>query len=236
MEFEITVKGRKHLASRERVIEALDGVAPEPETLWMVEVEGAWYPVKQAFCETFGVERKDASTTDARRVLERLGLKVMRADVPIRKRAPGEEALRRRRPPLIRWDRQERLPPEVLSIPDIWIKWSFVESFDDIAGTGEHSEEIDLPPPEPGVYEVRCRGRYEPLYIGRTLNLRQRVRDALVKGIAVHVAGQRMRENEGPALLCVRWAVTDRPAAAEEELLRRHEKFWGHLPEYVGHV
>ena len=201
----------------------------------MVEVEGVAYPLKQVFCETFGVGRHDVGTREAQRVLERLGFKVTRGEVTVRRRAPMEETRRRKALPPRFWDKQDALPPVVLRIPDIWLKWSYYERWEDIAGTGEHSEGIELPPPEPGVYEVYRSGTAAALYIGGTSHLRRRVRDGLVKGVLMHVAGQKMREKEDPAVLTVRWAVTERPAAAEEELLRRHVEEFGSLPEYTRH-
>jgi len=235
MEFRFRVKGKQRRASRERVIETVQGLMPEGPAVWMVEVEGARYPVKQVFCETFGVGRRDVSTRDAARVLERLGFEVTKGAV-IARRFPKEGETRAGTwPPLVRWDRQDRLAQvECLELPPIWLPWSCVEDWTDVIGTGEHSDEILLPPAKPGVYEVKVRGEAEPIYIGKTLNLRRRIMEALIEGSMLHTAGQKMRENENFADLSVRWAVTDRPAAAEEELWRRHVEFWGRPPKYSG--
>jgi hypothetical protein len=54
-----------------------------------------------------------------------------------------------------------------------------------------------------------------------------------VKGKAPHPGGARFRAEQDLARLMVRWALTDWPAAAEEELLRAYASKFGRLPEYV---
>jgi hypothetical protein len=51
-----------------------------------------------------------------------------------------------------------------------------------------------------------------------------------VKGKPPHSGGHRIRELEDMSQLVVRWAVTDRPSAAEEELHRAHRARFGCLP------
>ena len=71
------------------------------------------------------------------------------------------------------------------------------------------------------------------LVIGRASNLRRRVKEHLVMGTASHHAGEQIRAQEDLTKLRVRWAVTDRPAAAEEELHRQHVLRHGKLPTYT---
>lgn len=87
-----------------------------------------------------------------------------------------------------------------------------------------------------GVYEVRHFDGEERLTIERASNLRMRVKQGLVKGYAPHSEGQRIRGSEEVSRLVVRWAITDRPAAAEEELHKRHVIKFGSLPKHVNHT
>lgn len=235
MEFEITVKGRKRLASRGRVIEALQGVDPERETMYMVEIEGATYPVKQAFCVAFGLDRGDATTRTSCRVLERLGFVLITDGIrPPKPRVKGPSPASYNPPWSPRHGKQDWLEPDELVIPPIVLNWWFMEAWEDLAGLGEHADEVDMPPAAPGVYEVYRTGDPVPAYIGQSANLYKRVVGGLVRGIELHTAGQKVRESEDPADLTVRWALTDRPAAAEEELYRRNHELWGRLPAYAG--
>jgi hypothetical protein len=73
----------------------------------------------------------------------------------------------------------------------------------------------------------------ERLHIGRTGNLRMRIRQGLVKGATPHSTGKRIRQEEEVSRLVVRWAVTERPAAGEEELHRLYRQQFGRLPKYT---
>ena len=88
-------------------------------------------------------------------------------------------------------------------------------------------------PKTPGVYEVRYVDSDERLTIGKTGDLSHRVKDSLVKGKYPHSAGERIRAAEDVTILLVRWAETDRPAAAEEELHRLYQEQKGCLPKYT---
>lgn len=59
---------------------ALSGVAPEQPRAHVVEVDGTLFPVKQAFSAATGVDRLDFTTNQARMILKRLGLRVMRVE------------------------------------------------------------------------------------------------------------------------------------------------------------
>lgn len=71
------------------------------------------------------------------------------------------------------------------------------------------------------------------LYIGKASDLRTRVRQGLVKGKVPHPGGARIRAEQDLERLVVRWAPTDRPAAAEEKLHRAYTLKFRRLPEYV---
>jgi len=63
-----------------------------------------------------------------------------------------------------------------------------------------------------------------------------RVRQGLVKSKISHSAGEKIRANEDTSRIVVRWATTNRPAAVEEELHKRHLNKFGKLPKYVEHT
>ena len=88
-------------------------------------------------------------------------------------------------------------------------------------------------PHSSGVYEVTVHGEERLLYIGRAWDLQMRVRHGLVKGHSLHPAGDKTRAKEDVSRVCVRWATRGRPAAAEEELLRRHMQRFGAPPKYT---
>ncbi len=93
---------------------------------------------------------------------------------------------------------------------------------------------VAIPNKTPGVYEVRyVDADDERLHIGKASDLRWRIRQGLVKGKAPHSTGKRIRAMEDVSRLVVRWAVTDRPACAEEELHREYCTKFGVLPTYT---
>ena len=127
-------------------------------------------------------------------------------------------------------DREEiRIPPIVLEWSE-WIPWPHLE-VDARGACG-----VRVPNRMPGVYEARYADAEERLTIGRTSNLRWRIKQALVKGIGPHSAGKKIRAAEDVARIVVRWAPTDRPAAAEEELHKRYLSKLGRLPKYTDHT
>jgi len=83
-----------------------------------------------------------------------------------------------------------------------------------------------------GVYEVRRYDEQRRLYIGRATNLMRRIKYSLLPASAAHHAGRKIRAHEDLSRLCIRWADTDRPTTAEDELLQRHLDRYGALPEY----
>ncbi|MBM3472183.1 MAG: hypothetical protein FJX75_02780 [Armatimonadetes bacterium] len=231
-EFEFTLNGRTHHASRERVIEALRDVDPEPSTRHMVTVEGGTYPVVQAFAETFGLDRRRFTTPKARSIFSRLGFEVTSGHKmePRPRPAPPRKLPR----PIFHASKlPQDLVQEVIELPPIILNWSYFWDWDEIANGTDDDEDIDLPPSEPGVYRVIGGREVETLCIGRAANLRQRICSALIAGKAPHTAGCKIRENEDLSTVRIAWAVTNRPAAAEEELHRRHVERNGHWPKYT---
>ena len=120
---------------------------------------------------------------------------------------------------------------EKIVIPSIKLKWSEWVAWRDVER--DVREGGISPPDEPGVYEVRYDDQEERLTIGRASNLRMRVKQGLVKGKVQHPAGKKIRKNEDTSRIVIRWAITDRPAAVEEELLGRYLARFGRLPKYV---
>ena len=126
-------------------------------------------------------------------------------------------------------------PAEItrISIPEITLEWSPWTPWGALIRDARSDPMAARVPDAPGVYEVRLAHEERRLTIGRASNLRMRVKQGLAKGKTAHSAGDRIRANEEMANLFVRWARTDRPSAAEEELHRRHEGTFGTLPKYT---
>jgi len=121
-----------------------------------------------------------------------------------------------------------KIPPIALKWSD-WIHWDKIKEDARIGG-------IEIPKKRPGVYEVKYEDTEERLSIGKASDLRMRVRQGLVEGKTPHSAGDKIRANEDTIKIIVRWAITDRPAAVEEELHRRYLNKFGKLPKYVEHT
>jgi hypothetical protein len=94
---------------------------------------------------------------------------------------------------------------------------------------------VSIPNHVPGVYEVRYADHQggERLHIGRSRDLRRRIREGLVKGAVKHSTGKRIRQEEDVSRLVIRWAVVERPCAAEEELHNLYRQTFGSLPKYT---
>ena len=116
-----------------------------------------------------------------------------------------------------------------LTIPPIklvwseWVPWLLLSK-------ARHG--VIVPQTCAGVYEARLGGKEKRLTIGKSSNLRKRIRD-LVRENGKHSAGKNIRAKERPSKIEVRWAQTDSPAAAEEELHKLYRKKFGELPKYT---
>jgi len=228
MEHAFRVNGKDIRRTREQVIEALRGVEPARIRTHSVRIGGVVYPVKQAFGVAFGLDHAEFGTQTARRLLGRMGFCVRTAP----RRPRGADS--RGRPALKPSDEMDAMLPasvEVLAVA-IVLEWSWWEWWTDIEQDDMTGAWIPLPM-LPGVYEVAVHGEEQRLYIGRASNLNLRVKHALVKGTSEHPAGRKIAATEDLSRVCVRWAETDRPAAAEEELHRRHRQHSGVLPKYT---
>jgi len=123
-----------------------------------------------------------------------------------------------------------------LTIPEIKLEWVDWATWTDL-----QRSTANVYGKETGVYEVKYRDLDDSaprLHIGRAGNkqsLQSRIR-AMVKGENGHSTGKRICVQENIANLVVRWARTDRPAAAEEELHRLHKQKHGNLPKYDQHT
>lgn len=124
---------------------------------------------------------------------------------------------------------------ELIEITPIPLEWSDWFPWDDLKVDARRGG-IKVLNKKPGVYEVKCRDAEERLTIGKASDLRMRIRQGLVKGKTPHSAGERIRVSEDTSRMVVRWAVTDRPAAVEEELHKRYLSRFGKLPRYVEHT
>lgn len=122
-----------------------------------------------------------------------------------------------------------------IHIPPVHLEWSEWVSWNRLVRDAR-SGGIYIPNGKPGVYEVRLRNNPERLTIGKAADLRMRIRQGLIKGKTAHSAGKRIRANEETSNIEVRWAETDRSAAAEEELHRQYLAQFGKWPKYTDHT
>ena len=120
-------------------------------------------------------------------------------------------------------DREIHIPPIVLDWSE-WYSWEGLRR-------RVHDGGVNVPD-KPGVYEVRLKGEEKRLTIGRASHLYSRVKDGLVKGNS-HSTSWRIQDNESVEDILIRWAITNRPAAVEEELHKRYKGRFGKLPKYT---
>jgi len=121
----------------------------------------------------------------------------------------------------------------LIEISPINLNWSDWHKWEAFARDARSDPNGIILPDEPGVYEARLVNTEERLTIGKASNLRMRVKQGLVKGKVSHSSGKDIREKENTALVVIRWATTQRPAAVEEELHRRYVEVFGKLPKYT---
>ncbi len=124
---------------------------------------------------------------------------------------------------------------EFIEISPIPLEWGEWFHWDDLKVDARKGG-IKIPNKKRGVYEVKHGDTEKLLTIGRASDLRMRIRQGLVKGKIPHSAGKKIRAEEDTSKIVARWAVTDRPAAVEEELHKRYLNRFGQLPKYVEHT
>jgi len=230
------LKGTQIRTTREAVEKALEGIAPEPVRTHWVSIRGRRFPVRQAFAAAFGVARRDVKTRVAVRVLRKLGFDVYtaRAGTPrpaAEPHAPGQQVPKHRFP-YTAW-MPVAAETQRLDLRAIELKWSKWHCWEDLARDDRGAGGVHVPEGTPGVYEAKVEGENERLTIGRASDLYARVKDSLVSGRKYRRGGDKIRANEDLSKVRVRWAVTDRPAAAEEELHLQHIRQHGRLPRYT---
>ena len=120
-----------------------------------------------------------------------------------------------------------------IRIPEIELHWSDWIPRDKFKLDARNDPSGVSPPNEPGVYEARLVDEEHRLIIGKASNLRRRIKQGLVKGKLEHSTGKRIRAKEDTNRIVFRRATTDRPAATEEELHKRHLTRFGALPRYT---
>ena len=120
-----------------------------------------------------------------------------------------------------------------IEIPVIILEWSEWYPWNRFLKDVRNDTDAIRVPPKPGVYEVRIDQNDERLTIGKASNLRRRVKQGLVKGMVPHSTGDRIRGLVDVNQINIRWAITDRPSACEEELHRLYIKQFGRLPVYT---
>ncbi len=112
---------------------------------------------------------------------------------------------------------------EILKIPPIQLEWIDWIPWRDITET-----RVKIPN-RPGVYEVKYKDAEEMLLIEESLNLGRRIK-YFVKGR--FSTGEKITTSEDVSKMVLRWAITNRPAAVEEELRLNHLMRFGKLPKY----
>lgn len=118
-------------------------------------------------------------------------------------------------------------------IPPIILKWSDWYNWDTFVTDVRTDSAGIRVPNQKGVYEVKLVDTDERLTIGKASNLRMRIKQGLVKGKVPHSSGRDIREKEDTTQIVIRWAVTNRPSAVEEELHRKYVEKFGKLPKYT---
>ena len=124
---------------------------------------------------------------------------------------------------------------EVIEIPSIELEWNDWKAWDELKEDARKGGE-KVPNGKRGVYEAKYTDAAKRLTIGKASDLRQRVKQGLIRGKTAHTAGDKIRNNEDTSKIVVRWAVTCRPAAVEEDLHKKHIRSYGENPKYVEHT
>lgn len=125
---------------------------------------------------------------------------------------------------------------QLIHIPEFILKWTDWFPWERFLLDARYDNRSVNPPKEPGVYEVRIFDQDERLTIGKASNLRQRVKQGLVKGTIPHSSGEKIRANEDVTQIVIRWAETERPSCVEEELHKKYFAKYSMLPKYTDHT
>lgn len=80
-EVQFTHNGEQYRLARTRVIDSMDGVPPGPISIHAVEVDGTWFPVKQAFSQAMQIPRSSFISTRAQELLRKLGFPLWDTDL-----------------------------------------------------------------------------------------------------------------------------------------------------------
>lgn len=113
---------------------------------------------------------------------------------------------------------------EMIKIPPIQLEWSdWIPWSDLVEGRVE-------PPNRPGVYKVKYKDAEELLFTGESSNLRRRIKYLTRGRFSI---GKKICSEEDVSRIVLGWAVTNRPAAVEEELRLNHLNRFGRLPKYT---
>jgi len=118
-------------------------------------------------------------------------------------------------------------------IPPITLEWSAWFSWEALILDARRKDTGVRVPSTSGVYEAKHSASEERLTIGKASDLRLRIKQGLVKGKSPHSSGGGIRATEDMSEIVVRWAVTERPSAVEEELHKRYKAQFGCLPIYT---
>lgn len=124
---------------------------------------------------------------------------------------------------------------QTIRIPPIELQWSQWYLWNDLKEDAR-SGGIRIPNKTPGVYDVRLINSPKRLTIGKASDLRMRIRQGLIKGKTPHSAGKQIRDKEDVNGIEIRWAVTERPSAVEEELHKSYVLMFGEMPKHTDHT
>lgn len=125
---------------------------------------------------------------------------------------------------------------QIIVIPNIILEWSDWYSWNDLLLDCRSNKSAPKVPSESGVYEVKEVINNIVLTIGKGSNLRSRIKQGLVKGKLPHSTGKIIRSNENVNKIKIRWAITERPSAVEEELHIQYKSKNNRLPKYTKHT
>ena len=120
---------------------------------------------------------------------------------------------------------------EEINIPLIMLEWSKWFPWNDLQKNSRRGNGVKIPMLS-GVYEAKYRDIEERLTIGKASKLRNRIK-RLVKGHRKHSTGKRILANEDVSKIVVRWAITSRKSAVEEELHMRYRVKFGKPPKHT---